>query len=165
MSAPGKNDLPNSIAIIFLIFGTIFVLSGACTGILAWEAEFSEGGGYRVQKWYEAAMFGSIALVPSGLMLWAAIRQTRRGNNKVSGVIFTLAGICILLTGLLFVLYTINTMQNYREEFSSSIIMLNNIMDLFFPFIITLTGAWLLLVGMNVLRIAMKKEIMPEIFD
>lgn len=86
---------------IAIIAGLFFALSGACTGLFAWDAEFGQGGGYQPNHWYEALAIGAFGLIPFGLMLWAGVRGVRRGANKTSAIIFLIAGLPFFAYGCL----------------------------------------------------------------
>ena len=95
-----RKDFYSSAMIIAIIAGLFFALSGACTGLFAWDAEFGQGsGGYGPRHWYEALAIGAFGLVPFGLMLWAGIRGVRRGANKISAIIFLITALPFLFYG------------------------------------------------------------------
>lgn len=165
MPKPRKNNFPATVVIVIIFFGAIFLLSGVCTGIFAIEAEFGDAGAYAPTRWYEAFFIGSFALIPSGVMLWAAIRQIRRGNNKVSGVIFLIAGVLFGLYGLLsslgsiFNIMTLSSTSFRGERFGY---FLGGVI---FAFAVLFCGYWLLRVGLKILKNKSTAHINPETFD
>lgn len=160
-----KNNFPATVVIIIIIFGAIFALSGLCTGVFAWNAEIGGGDAYSPNHWYEAVMIGSVALVPSGLMLWAAIRQARLGNNKVSGVILLIAGVLITLYGLMSTLGNTFIVASIIFGTPSGFGSTGSVI-LFALAILTLAaGLWLLRVAIKILRNKPLNDISPEIFD
>ena len=164
-----KNSFPATVIIVILFFGAIFLLSGLCTGFFALEAKFGDAGAYYTPShWYEALFIGSFALLPSGLMLWAAIRQIRRGNNKVSGVIFFIAGGLVTLYGLLAVGSNAVTLlqqvvSGADNRYGPSV--LTNVKFLIVTLLMLAAGIWLFIVALKILRKNKPREVNPETFD
>ncbi len=160
-----KNSFPATVIIVILFFGAIFLLSGLCTGLFALEAEFGDGGAYAPSHWYEALFIGSFALLPSGLMLWAAIRQIRRGNNKISGIIFLIAG---ALMGLYGVVGLFGSFLRIPILLSSSMTGPARgyiVGNLLFIIVILFCSFWLLRVSIKILRNKFQDHMRPETFD
>jgi len=119
------------------------------------------------RRWYEALMIGSIALIPSGLMLWAALRQMRHGNNKISGIIFLIAGGFILLICLLSA--STNTAPFIGLLFGLGVwsgeIESIALFPLLYFTVVLIAGLWLLRVAIKILRNKTPDVIDPETFD
>lgn len=159
-----KNKFPATVIIVIIFAGAIFLLSGLCTGVFAWDAEMTGGSAYSPGHWYEALLVGSFALIPSGLMLWAALRQMRRGNNKVTGIIFLIFGGILSLFAALSLLGAVIDIADIssaslRGDFGYTLIGLNvNIVML-------ACGIWLIRIAVKILRDKDSKPIDPETFD
>lgn len=163
-----KNNFPATVVIVIIFFGAILLLSGLCTGMFAVQAGQPGSGSYWIQNWYEAVFIGSFALIPSSFMLWAAIRQIRRGNNKVSGVIFLIAGILSTLFVLFILTAGINSyfrMLEYAARNGSDYHFSNLSRSLLFTLIFVAIGAWLIRVGIKIVRHKSANLINPETFD
>ena len=160
-----KNNFPATVVIVIIFFGAIFLLSGLCTGLFAIEAERTGGGAYAPNHWYEALFIGSFALLPSGLMLWAAIRQIRRGNNKVSGVIFVIAGILFGLYGLISLLSSMLQMTTVSSIGFSAPRFGYFVGGLIFALVVLFCSYWLLRVGLKIFQGKPITQINPETFD
>jgi len=163
---PKTNKFPATVIIVIIFAGAIFLLSGLCTGLFAWDAEKTGGGAYSPGHWYEALFIGSFALIPSGLMLWAAIRQMGRGNNKVSGIIFLIAGSAISL------IFSLSTFSLVAEVYdatlrssASSGRLLSALTALAYILLLLAAGVWLIRVGIKILRNKGQAPIAPETFD
>lgn len=163
-----KNNFPATVVIVIIFFGAIFLLSGLCTGLFAIEAERTGGGAYAPNHWYEALFIGSFALLPSGLMLWAAIRQIRHGNNKISATLFLIAGVLGILFGLFILMSGINSyvrMSEYAARAGRSYDYRAMSWSLTFTFIFVAIGAWFIKVGLKIFRHKPANLINPETFD
>lgn len=165
MPQPRKNNFPATVIIVIIFFGAIFLLSGLCTGFFMIEAERPNGGSYYLSHWYEAFLFGSITLIPSSLMLWAAIRQIRRGNNKVSGVIFVIAGILFGLYGLISLLSSMLQMTTVSSIGFSAARFGYFVGGLIFTLVVLFCAYWLLRVGLKIFQGKSITQINPETFD
>ena len=162
---PQRNKFPATVIIIIIFAGAIFLLSGLCTGIFAWDAEINETGGYTPNHWYEALFIGSFALIPSGLMLWAALRQMRRGANKISGIIFLIGGV---LSSLLMVMSLISSVSRvlYVASRSNTVSQLPSaIIALVIIALLLAVGLWLVYIGVKILRDKGAVPNAPETFN
>jgi len=163
-----KNNFPATVAIVIIFAGAIFLLSGLCTGMFAIEAGTPGSGSYWFKNWYEAVLFGSVGFVPSGLMLWAGIRQGRRGANKISGIIFSIIG---LIGGLLCLYITILNISDVIDHFrfSGSSNLPDHLSLIIWAILIPIIGllfcAWFIRVGVLILRSGARQDIKPETFD
>ena len=163
-----KNNFPATVAIVIIFAGAIFLLSGLCTAIFAVDAENPNTSSMWAMRWYEAIMFGSIVFVPSGLMLWAGIRQGRRGANKISGIIFSIIG---LIGGLLCLYITILNISDVIDHFrfSGSSNLPDHLSLIIWAILIPIIGllfcAWFIRVGVLIIRSGARQDIKPETFD
>ena len=160
-----KNNFPATVIIVIILAGAIFLLSGLCTGGFAWQAEMGEPDAYSPRHWYEAVLIGAFALVPSGLMLWAAIRLVRRGNNKISGVIFLIAGALLGLYGLVTLLgFFVRVIDLILYGFSIYG-MAYSLGTLAFAAMISFCAYSLLRVSITIFKNKSQPPINPETFD
>ena len=160
-----KNNFPATVIIVIILAGAIFLLSGLCTGGFAIQAEFGEPDAYSPRHWYEALLIGSFALIPSGFMLWAAIRQMRRGNNKISGVIFLIAGALLGLYGLVTFLGFFVRVTGLLSYGFSIYGMAHSLGTFAFAAMILFCAYSLLRVSVTTLKTKSKPPINPETFD
>ena len=160
-----KNNFPATVIIVIILAGAIFLLSGLCTGGFAIQAELGEPDAYSPRHWYEALLIGSFALIPSGLMLWAALRQMRRGNTKISGVIFLIAGSLAALMSILNLVDFAGRLLYAITNADMSGRIGPGLLSLAFVMLMLAAGIWLVYVGIKILRNKGPAPISPETFD
>lgn len=119
------------------------------------------------RHWYEALIWGAMAFVPAGIFLWAALRQWRRGNNRISGALFFiggLAGLSICLLTILNIATDIIREIDYRAEKQLPLPTDIIFWGIVIPLIGALMSAWFIYVSIKILRNLKPKPISPETF-
>ena len=163
-----KNSFPATVAIVLIFAGAILGLSGLCTGIFAWEAEAGRGGDLMPTRWYHAVIWGSFAFIPAGLFFWAALRQWRRGNNKISGALFLiggLGGVLLCLPTIINIALDIIRETDYRAQKGLPLPTDIIFWGIIIPLIGALLSAWFIYVGIKILRNLGPTQIPPETFE
>ena len=160
-----KNHFQATVIIVITFFGAIFLLSGLLTGLHAWFAADGQKNSFTDALWGDALFIGSFVFLPSGLMVWAGLRQMRRGNNKFSGIIFFIAGAGLGLYGLRSLIQSILFITSVPLGYFGSRPVVFSFIALALAVPVILCGYWLLRVSIRILRNKPYPLINPKVFE
>lgn len=165
--ARNTKSFPATMVIIIIFAGAICLLSGICTGWVAWGAETGRHGS-PARHWYKAVIWGAMAFIPASLFFWSALRQWRRGNNKTSGIILAVLGLIgsgLIVWSIFSVSSDLRRVLRLSDRVDYSIPISPHIYVLLILSVLAALSLWFVYVGFKIIRLRPDKHIATETFD
>lgn len=158
------NNFRTATGLMLVFGGAFFLLSGACTGLGLFEVFYPAENAEIYFDMFDVIAFGGAVLIPSSLMLWAAIRQIKRGNNQISGTLFLTFGVVFIVMGV-FILFSIfGQLNEIRTDISKNRFTYPIIISSL-PLLCFGLGGPVFIAGLKIMRSRRSKIISPETFD